>query len=116
MLIPKSMEGRYCAFLLQGVSTQEIKVSYVLPDEIVGIYSTGDEVHISPYHIVAWWPDIKRDNLSARGKKGAKAKRVLSLHESSSDEGNESEATITPTSPKVSSVVTTTKPGVKRKG
>lgn len=96
MLIPKEMEGRYCTFLLQGIPACEVKVKKILPDEIVATYQDEEEVHISPVHLVAWWPDPKRER-SAISRKNAAVKRKATIAlQSLQDETSESEATETP--------------------
>jgi hypothetical protein len=72
---PTEMEGRYCNLLLQNIPAAEIKVTKVSDDEIVGIYSDGEEIHINPAMLVAYWPDPKRDN-AAKSYAKAVAKRA----------------------------------------
>jgi hypothetical protein len=116
MIFPKSMEGRYCTFLLQGIPACEVKVRHVLADEIVATYQDDAEVHINPVMLVAWWPDPKRESKSTKLKEAHKARKALKASQSLVDDTLPSEATTILTDPKDVSDHHKTKPQVKRKG
>jgi hypothetical protein len=116
MIFPKSMEGRYCTFLLQGIPACEVKVRHVLADEIVATYQDDAEVHINPVMLVAWWPDTGRELRHERAIKAGKAKAAKKTLEVPKNETSESEATITPNAPKDVSGASKTRLQVKHKG
>ena len=59
MRIDKAIIGRHVIILLAGIPAIEVKVVSATDDEIVATYSDGEEVHISPGHVAAWWYDKK---------------------------------------------------------
>lgn len=73
--VPKEMEGRKLCILLAGVPTQEVKVTKINDDEIIGEYSDGEEIHVSHNKIMAWWI-TKRQPMSKEARaKLMKAKK-----------------------------------------
>ena len=55
MKLPKETEGRYLVLLLEGIPAVEIKITSIAPDEIIGTYVDGEELHCSHEHLRAWW-------------------------------------------------------------
>jgi len=75
VIIPKEMVSRYCDILVPGVSVMEIRIKNITPEEVIGEYRDGEEVHIGHPSIVAWWPDPKRDRQSMKAKQAAKNRK-----------------------------------------
>ena len=55
MKLPKELEGRRLHLLLSGISSMELKISKITSDEIIGEYEDGEEIHVDPEGLRAYW-------------------------------------------------------------
>lgn len=74
--VPKSLEGRYCSILLEGISTVEIRIKSIDDTEIVGEHAGGEEIHINQNKLIAYWPDEARTLKAQKAKERAANRRA----------------------------------------
>lgn len=73
--VDKSMEGRYCSILLEGISTVEAKIISVSEDEIVAEYGDGETIHMNTEKVIAFWPDKAKDLRRRKAKESRRKAR-----------------------------------------
>jgi hypothetical protein len=72
MIIPKEMIDRRVSILMEGLPVADIKVLSSNATELLGSYDDGEEVHIDPTFIRAWWASSRKATDPEKAKERAR--------------------------------------------